>query len=523
MHRQIYTSLTILILWVFAIKAFAQINVEATIDMGRQNLYYDDYVTAISRFNEVLLVRPKKAEVYYYRGYAKFSLEDYSGGEEDCTEAIALNPFRMEFYQLRGLCRINRENYQGAVDDYCIVLRDNPDEQNARYNRAICFLQLKNYLEADQDLDFMIRRWPQLQKTYLVKAQSLLEQGDTTACVFWVDSLLHRAPYNRDALTFKGRYYLWKEDYQQADSFLTMAIKFGANNIENYISRAQARHGMNHYNEALSDYDYAIERIPEHFVAHYNRGLLRALIGADNLALEDFDFILSIEPDNTLARYNRAQLREGTGDYRGAEEDFTLLIQSYPTFYYAYAARARCRHKLGKKALAIQDETIVTQANLNLVFGKQGRKNVRKVRSRSDHELDHYQDLVKEDDDKPIYQISDVAGKVQNRDINHVSLPPFPIEEIQRVLTESPDNTGANARLHYNSGCMNADIGLKDSAIRDFSEAILLDPRLGEAYYNRALVFTSEGRIEEAIPDLSRAGELGIYQAYNLLKKIQKK
>ena len=45
--------------------------------------------------------------------------------------------------------------------------------------------------------------------------------------------------------------------------------------------------------------------------------------------------------------------------------------------------------------------------------------------------------------------------------------------------------------------------------------------RAGEAYYNRALLLEQQGQHEQAIDDLSRAGELGIYQAYSLIHTIQ--
>lgn len=502
--------------------AGAQINVETAINLGRSSLYYDDYVTAIARFNEVLLVRPRMAEVYYYRGYAKFSLEDYDGAETDCSEAVRLNPFRQEFSQLRGLCRINQGNYQGAADDYTRVLREMPDEQNSRYNRALCYVQMKDYDAAISDLQYATDRWPRMTRPYLVRAQVSLEQGDTLGAIYWTDSLLRINRRDRDALAFRGSLSLWQEDYQRADSFLTAAIAVGNVSSNNYIARAQARHALNRFNDALADYDQAIALVPQHFVAHYNRGLLRALIGADNDAIADFDFVLQQEPDNILALYNRALLNERTGNYGAAEADFTALLRAYPTFYAGYAARARCRRHQGKTALAAQDESVVRRADLDLIFGQAPRrKAVKAVRRRSDHELDRYQELVEVERDSARVYVSDVAGRIQNRPADHSPLPPFPTEELQRVLVERPTEPSANACLRYNSGCMHAEIGLTDSAIEDYTEALQLNPRLAQAWYNRALLYIREGRTSEASSDLSHAGELGIYQAYNLLKSLK--
>ena len=59
-------------------------------------------------------------------------------------------------------------------------------------------------------------------------------------------------------------------------------------------------------------------------------------------------------------------------------------------------------------------------------------------------------------------------------------------------------------------------------AIAAFTQAIASDSRLAEAYYNRAILYKREGQIEKAKTDLSKAGQLGLYKAYALLKTITK-
>ena len=59
-------------------------------------------------------------------------------------------------------------------------------------------------------------------------------------------------------------------------------------------------------------------------------------------------------------------------------------------------------------------------------------------------------------------------------------------------------------------------------AIEDYTRAIQLDPNLAEAYYNRGLARLALKQQAEAIRDLSKAGELGLYQAYSIIKRQQK-
>ena len=87
----------------------AQINTDRVLLMGRNALYYEDYVLAIQRFNMVINAKPWLGEPYFYRAVAKFYLEDYQGAEIDCNKALERNPYSLNHYVLRALCRINQD------------------------------------------------------------------------------------------------------------------------------------------------------------------------------------------------------------------------------------------------------------------------------------------------------------------------------------------------------------------------------------------------------------------------------
>lgn len=405
--------------------AYGQTNAETVTLMGRNALSVDDYLTAIKYFNQAIEAKPYLSYPYYYRAYAKFTLEDYQGAEADCDKSIQLNPFIHEVYQFRGLCRINNNNYQGAIEDYSKVLQETPADQASRFNRALCFLQLKEYQKADSDLDYILAKWPKYYRTYMVKAQSLFEQKDTAQAICWIDSLLQKNPKEGNAWSIKGRYAFEKEKYALADSCFTQAIQLTPNNFNLFISRALSRHSLGKFDLSIADYNRAIELVPEHFVAHYNRGLLRSFVGDYNRAIEDFNFVLSVEPDNDLALYNRAQLYAQTGDYRGAIKDYTQLIHKYPNFSYGYFERANCRRKIGDNKGAIQDETILARQNLDLAYGKKPKNKIQKVRTRSEHELDQYQQLIDIEQDTTRNVFGTLYGKVQNEKVSDDFLPMY--------------------------------------------------------------------------------------------------
>ena len=405
-------------------RVYAQVNADNVIIMGRNALAADDYVRAIQLFSTVIDGKPYLATPYYYRAYAKFSLEDYSGAEEDCSRSIARSPFQTDVYLLRGLCRIHNDDLRGAIDDYDHAIKDQPKNQAALYNRTLCYIQLKEWDTAVTHLDHLRELWPTWEKPYEILAQVSLERGDTTGAIAWADSLLCVAPQSRTAWNLKGRYALKLEDFALADSCLSKYIAQVPTDYEALLARASARTAIVRLGGALSDYDAVIALVPNHFVAHYNRGLLRAQLGDNNRAIEDFNFVLQAEPDNTLARYNRALLLEETGDYRKAISDYTVLLAEYPNFLYGYQTRARLRRLVGDTKGANDDEAKLARANLDLFYKPgEAKRKYRRLRQRNDHSLDVYDKPIEENPDTIGRYVNELLGRVQNQAAHRHLLP----------------------------------------------------------------------------------------------------
>ena len=60
-----------------------------------------------------------------------------------------------------------------------------------------------------------------------------------------------------------------------------------------------------------------------------------------------------------------------------------------------------------------------------------------------------------------------------------------------------------------------------EAAIQHYNDAIRMDGEFAEAYFNRGLTYIYIGKHSEGLRDLSHAGELGIYQAYNIITRLQ--
>ncbi|MBQ9284711.1 MAG: tetratricopeptide repeat protein [Bacteroidaceae bacterium] len=387
--------------------------------MGRNALYYEDYVLAIQRFNMVINAKPYLHEPYFFRGLAKFYLEDFAGAVQDCSESIDLNPYVADNYQLRGLCRVNMKDYEGAIVDYRRVISMEPKNRPSWHNLVLCYFELKQYAQADSALDQMIRYWPHDAENLTMKAQVAIQQADTVRGLALVDSALVVDAYDAQAWTMRSMISLNRGEYAQAESEIDKAIIQRPRVAGNYINRALARYHQNNLRGAMTDYDQALEIDPRNYLGHFNRGLMRAQVGDDNRAIEDFDFVLSVEPDNMIALFNRALLLDQTGDYRAALRDISRVLEEYPDFLVGYQQRAAIRRKIGDSYGAERDEFRVLKARLDSRAGI--KHHATKTRKKSAHNIEDYASIVEDDTDEPEREYaSDYRGRVQDRRVEEL-------------------------------------------------------------------------------------------------------
>ena len=89
--------------------------------------------------------------------------------------------------------------------------------------------------------------------------------------------------------------------------------------------------------------------------------------------------------------------------------------------------------------------------------------------------------------------------------------------DLNHALAFSP----TNAYLLYNRGNINAQRLDYQHAVDDYTAALQQEPSMAEAYYNRGICRIKLNQQAEGIGDLSKAGELGLYTAYSLIKKYR--
>ena len=326
----------------------AQINTDQVVNIGRNALYFEDYILAIQYFNQAIKAKPFLAEPYFYRAVAKISLEDYQGAEQDAGMAIERNPFIVDAYQVRGVSRQNLGNFKGAVEDYDAGLKLMPEDKNLLINRAVCESALRNYDEAQLTFERLLALDRRNDRAYIGLAQMNLARKDTTAALENLNHGIALSKKNASAYVMRAEIASRnQQDFERAVADMDTAISLEPRYAGYFINRAYMKYNLDDYFGAMADYDYAIGLEPLSQEAHFNRGLLRAEVGDYNKAITDFDFVLKNNPSNFMALYNRALLHMRTRQYREAVNDFTAILKKYPNFEAGYMARGEAKRQMG--------------------------------------------------------------------------------------------------------------------------------------------------------------------------------
>lgn len=121
--------------------ARAQVNTNRMMQIGRNALYFEDYVLSIQYFNRVIIVKPYLADPYYFRAIAKYYLDDLNGCESDCSVALEINPFLVDAYNLRGIARLRLDKPSDARDDFDKGLSYEPESPNLLMNSGIASIK----------------------------------------------------------------------------------------------------------------------------------------------------------------------------------------------------------------------------------------------------------------------------------------------------------------------------------------------------------------------------------------------
>ena len=521
----------ILQLCIFA--SVAQINTDRVTAIGRNALYFEDYILSIQYFNQVIKAKPWLADPYFYRAVAKLSLDDFSGAEEDCSLALQQNPFKVQAYLARGIARQNQGKYDLAIEDYNKGIEFWPKDRSMMTNRAIAFIQKKDYIKAKELFNEIIEAFPKDASGYMARGSMNAETGDTLIALTDYNKAIEIDPYYAPAYGNRALMLYQTGKMQEALTDLNEAIKLSPRDEGYYINRGLVRYNLNDLRGAMSDYDEVITMNSNNLIARFNRGLLRFQVGDNNRAIEDFDVVISLEPDNHMAYYNRALLLSSTGDYKAAIKDYDVILEQYPNFLPAYYNRSEAKRNTNDITGAEKDYWFATELERthgnarppqtgSLTASIQDNKeeeedgDKKETREESDKNINKFNSLVvydKESEQKNKYQ-SELRGRIQDKNIRIDIEPQFILTYYEKPSDISKpvkyNNTietfNKRAVLGWNLIITNDEASLNQfqidshfSSIDEYSVKIDQDDKNADYYFGRGIDFMIVQNFSEAI------------------------
>ena len=266
-----------------------------------------------------------------------------------------------------------------------------------------------------------------------------------------------------------------------------------------YLRRGNRHYDAGEYDDAITDYNQAIDLDSNIAAAYYNRGVAYTKLGKYAEAIADYDQAITLDPQDAAAYNNRGIAYRNLGKYAEAIADYDQAITLDPKYAAAYNNRGYAYDDLGKYAEAIAD---YTQA-IALDPKDAGAYN---NRGYAYDDLGKYAEAIA-DYDQAIALDPKYARAYNNRGIAYRNLGKYAeaIADYTQAIALDPKNAAA----YHNRGITYNQLEQYSAAVEDFTKAIELAPTTAAYYINRAEAYRALGQEDNAEADEERAKKLG--------------
>jgi protein O-mannosyl-transferase len=292
------------------------------------------------------------------------------------------------------------------------------------------------------------------------------------------DDAVRKSPLKARPYINRGLAYQDKGNFDQAILDYNKAIEIKPNLAEAYINRGLSYQDKGNFDQALLDYNKGIAIKPNLAEAYYNRGLAYQDKGNLDQAILDYNKAIEIKPEYADAYYNRGLVYQNKGNLNQTILDCNKAIEINPEYADAYYNRGLAYQDKGNldqalldynKAIEIKPNYADVYCNRGLAYQDKGNLN---------------QALL--DYNKAIEIDSNYAGAYINRGL-----------------------------AYQNKSNLN-------QALLDYNKAIEIDPDYAEAYVNRAVVYFKKQEYTKSWEDVYRAQILGYKVHPEFIEQLKK-
>lgn len=517
-------------------------------------LMCQQFDNAIADFNKFIQKNPKAMEAYLNRGSAYLMLKDTLSAYNDFNKAVQVTPRSSEALTRRGNILSIMNRTQEAMADFNKALHYDKKNKIAYFNRAILYANNHKPVEAINDFGEVIKLDSTNSLTYFNRAITKSQIGDFNSAMLDYDKVIELAPnnvlgyYNRASLAFK------LGDLDKALNDYSYTIELYPDFANAYLARASVRYELGDMDGSKRDKEIADKKI-EIYQKRFKGGDEEFSIFADTS--QNFSKMLSFDSnfgDNDkvkeknvdiklLALYRMVKTKEVTAQDI-VENKRNEDVQKFIT-------------ECGMSNLILSNE-VVDMTRDEVIAEKNERSSRRDMGNIPKIWKVKFEDAISS------YSIKQYTSAITEltEAINNSPRNPFLYMTRSAVncemmeFVQSIGNSGQRfvieadksrelhttqrvydfnnalfdinyaislnpnvAYFYYNRANIYVLSGDMPQAISNYTKAIELDNKFAAAYYNRGLVQIYLKESKKGFIDLSRAGELGIISAYDVIKK----
>lgn len=424
---------------------------------------------------------------YFNRALVYSSTNRPTQALADFDKVIELDTLNSLAYFNRAMLRAQVGDYNRALEDYDRVAAYSPNNVLVYYNRAGVHTQLGEIEKAVEDYTSAIRLYPDFANAYIYRGRLRELLRDPKGARADRNTAQRKIAEYRTRLN-DSTYSIYADTTQRFDRLLSFDTRPAGADFDKMAGRTGGRDEM----RLLPLFKFTLMRpdtLPKPARHHQQRVEdFRRSIGNPYLVLSCR--VSDLHPDTLLLLDKRCTERLKTAD---------------PTWK-DYFERGVTQSQIKQYTNSVNTYSSAIEMNPTNPFLYLNRSTTRAEMI----------DFISSIDNS--YQRITIDADPANR-LNSNPKRTYSYDEAIADLNKAAKLYPEFAHAYYNRANLRALSGNLPEAFEDYTKAIGLNPWFAEAYYNRGIVQLYMKDTRKGCLDLSKAGELGIEEAYEILKR----
>ena len=546
---------------------------------GLIGLYYSRGVTyflaqqfdkAVEDFDTYIKKEPKDPSAYLNRGATYLFLTDTTKALNDYNKAISLDRFDPEGYIRRGRVHALRKDYKKAIFDMDKAISLDTANTFAYFNRALMYYETNDYNRAMSDLNRVLVDEPGNALTLYNRSLISAQVGNFEDALADMDHVININPDNVLAYYNRASYFVQMGRWLDALDDYDKAIELYPDFAKAYLNRSYVKIMLGRTKSSKQDYDIAQKKVREYrsknltdegsfadTTKKYSSLIALdadfAKKGFDNELLQNRDINIRLKP---LYKFSLSTVRDNQNialrhryenlliDKFIADSPITMTISNSDSIPRPKFERGLDSSLYGDSYLAAGDPKSLTDADRMFIRGLYSvqSKQFATALEQFDAAVNASAEGKYSEYYKAFYHInrgvlraemidfiSSIENNVQTLTMDDQGTTRARVrDQVSRTYdySEAIDDMLSADRLlpgvpyvYFNLGNLYCLSSKFVESVDNYTKAIDVFPYMGDAYYNRGLVLIYLKDKEKGCIDLSRAGELGVGEAYSVISK----